>query len=298
MAITLNGTTGITSTGAYSSDGISFADDTPSNTLVTTTGGNVGIGTSSPTEQLCISGTAPRILLTDTDTGGDSFISAASTTGSLVLSADINNEVASSSMIFSVDGSERMRIDSSGYLLLGVTGSFPQSGSALAVTADGGSRYAITIKNLQTAATRNINFLNNSDVSVGYIQSNTTATVYGTTSDYRLKENIAPMTGALAKVQALKPVTYKWKSSGEESQGFIAHELAEVCPEAVAGEKDAFETVDDLDANGRKIGTKEVPKYQGIDTSFLVATLTCAIQELKAELDTVKTELATLKGQA
>jgi squalene cyclase len=91
------------------------------------------------------------------------------------------------------------------------------------------------------------------------------------------------MTGALAKVQALKPVTYTWKESGIESQGFIAHELAEVCPDAVTGEKDA------VDAEGN-------PQYQGIDTSFLVATLTAAIQELKAELDSVKAELATLKA--
>jgi hypothetical protein len=83
------------------------------------------------------------------------------------------------------------------------------------------------------------------------------------------------MTGALAKVAQLKPVTYKWNVDGSNSQGFIAHELAEVVPECVVGEKDA------VDAEGN-------PKYQGIDTSFLVATLTAAIQELKAEFDAYK----------
>ena len=91
------------------------------------------------------------------------------------------------------------------------------------------------------------------------------------------------MTGALAKVQALKPVTYTWKTDGSEGQGFIAHELQEVVPEAVTREKDA------VDADGN-------PLYQGIDTSFLVATLTAAIKELKSELDSVKAELANLKG--
>ena len=79
----------------------------------------------------------------------------------------------------------------------------------------------------------------------------------------------------MAKVIQLKPVTYDWKPEFAEgsSQGFIAHELAEVVPECVTGLKDA------VDADGK-------PIYQGIDTSFLVATLTAAIQELKAINDT------------
>jgi hypothetical protein len=113
---------------------------------------------------------------------------------------------------------------------------------------------------------------------VGQISQNGSNTTYSTSSDYRLKEDIAPMTGALAKVSALKPVTYKWKSTGEADEGFIAHELAEVCPSAVVGEKDA------VDAEGK-------PVYQGIDTSFLVATLTAAIQEQQAIIEQLKARL-------
>ena len=83
------------------------------------------------------------------------------------------------------------------------------------------------------------------------------------------------MTGALYKISALKPVTYTWKSTGEAGEGFIAHELQQICPDAVAGEKDAVD-------EGGNI------KPQAIDTSFLVATLTAAIQELKAEFDAYK----------
>jgi hypothetical protein len=110
---------------------------------------------------------------------------------------------------------------------------------------------------------------------VGSITYSGSATAYNTSSDYRLKNTVVPMTGALAKVAQLKPVTYKWNFDGSDGQGFIAHELAEVMPDAVTGEKDA------MDENGN-------PKYQGIDTSFLVATLTAAIQELKAEFDAYK----------
>jgi hypothetical protein len=110
-------------------------------------------------------------------------------------------------------------------------------------------------------------------------------------------DTIAPMVGALDKVSQLKPCTYVWKSSGELGQGFIAHELAEVVPDCVTGEKDAVETVDDVDAEGKVIGTKEVPRYQGIDTSFLVATLTAAIQEQQAIITDLKSRIEALEAK-
>jgi hypothetical protein len=92
------------------------------------------------------------------------------------------------------------------------------------------------------------------------------------------------MTGALAKVALLKPCTYKWNSDGSNGQGFIAHELQEVVGDCVTGAKDA------VDAEGN-------PVYQGIDTSFLVATLTAAIQELKVIVDAQAVEIAALKAK-
>jgi len=84
-------------------------------------------------------------------------------------------------------------------------------------------------------------------------------------------------------------VTYTWKVDGSEGEGFIAHELAEVCPHAVTGEKDAIETYVDED------GVEQTRQaYQGIDVSFLVATLTAAIQELKAINDTQAQAITSL----
>lgn len=111
--------------------------------------------------------------------------------------------------------------------------------------------------------------------TIGSIVINSTNVAYNTTSDYRLKENVQPLTGALARVALLKPCTYTWKSNGETSEGFIAHELQEVVPLAVSGVKDA------LDEEGKI-------KPQGVDTSFLVATLTAAIQELTARLEALE----------
>jgi hypothetical protein len=91
------------------------------------------------------------------------------------------------------------------------------------------------------------------------------------------------MTGALATVAQLKPVTYKWKADGSDGQGFIAHELQAVVPDCVTGDKDA------VDDEGK-------PKYQGVDTSFLVATLTAAIQEQQSIISAMETRLAALES--
>ena len=170
---------------------------------------------------------------------------------------------------------EKMRIDSSGNLMVNTTGldgrfRVDQSGVAWARATnhtESGTQYFDSFRYNGTA--------------IGTITGNNSNVSYNTSSDYRLKENIAPMTGALAKVALLKPVTYKWKIDGSDGEGFIAHELAEVKPDCVSGGKDAIETYTD---EGGNEATR--PVYQGIDTSFLVATLTAAIQELKAINDT------------
>jgi len=155
-------------------------------------------------------------------------------------------------------------------------GSSTFSNAVLAQSLNGNNAFVVTNQS-GTSQYNAMQFCNNGATfsGTGSISISGTSTAYNTSSDYRLKENIAPMTGALAKVQQLKPVTYKWKSDGSNGEGFIAHELAEVCPDAVTGEKDA------VDENGNI-------KPQGIDTSFLIATLTAAIQELKAEFDAYK----------
>jgi len=183
--------------------------------------------------------------------------------------------------------SEAMRIDSSGNLLVGTT----TSGGT--ITAERGSGFIQQLRSNANGADY-IQFFNTAtSAAVGSItRSGGSNVAYNTSSDYRLKENIAPMTGALAKVSQLKPVTYTWKADGSDGQGFIAHELAEVVPEAVTGEKDAVEIYTDEEGNEQ---TRIKP--QGIDTSFLVATLTAAIQELNAKVEAQAAEIAALKNQ-
>ena len=241
--------------------------------------GNLGIGTSSPTFLLDVTKGAQALGKFENTAGTNAYIYIKDTVRSYAMFS--NN--GAWGVYDNTAGAERARIDSSGNLLVGTTNSNPTGatgGAGFLVATDDRRLLRLTTS---TASARDLVQFYNSNGQVGAISVSGTATTYATSSDYRLKDNIAPMTGALAKVAALKPCTYNWKADGSDGEGFIAHELAEVVPQCVTGEKDA------VDAEGN-------PVYQGIDTSFLVATLTAAIQELKAEVDSLKSEINTLKG--
>ena len=227
----------------------------------TTSGSVLNIANSSSADELTFKGT-PYTVITSESTGG--------------MDIKVSQAVP---MCFYTSNSERARIDSSGNLLVGTTSTLNAVLSVVGRSGVGPSSFQV-FSNGDYGAT----WKNASGTLVGNITVNASTTAYNTSSDYRLKENIAPMTGALATVAQLKPVTYSWKATGESTQGFIAHELQEVVPECVTGEKDA------VDADGN-------PIYQGIDTSFLVATLTAAIQELKAVVDAQAARIEALEAK-
>jgi hypothetical protein len=113
---------------------------------------------------------------------------------------------------------------------------------------------------------------------VGSISTDGSNTAYNTSSDYRLKEEIVPIENPVTKILSLNPVNFKYKNSKTRQDGFIAHELQEVLPYMVVGEKDA------IDEDG-------IPVYQEVDYSKLTPILIAAIKELKTELETLKTRL-------
>ena len=316
-------TTGDTNTGIFfpAADTIAFTEGGVESMRIDSSG-NVGIGsTTINNNKLLVKGThagGRSIAAVQTDqaaTGSSVYLgfynSSDSRIGIIGCDTATNMQIGAIENVpltFATNNTERMRIDSSGNLLVGTTSTLDnsrltvsQTGNntciAASTTSSGGSSVyrAVTSQTSMTAMV----FLTSTSTTAGAISSSSTTTTYSTSSDYRLKENIAPMAGALAKIAQLKPVTYNWKSDGSVGQGFIAHELQAVVPDCVTGEKDAVETYTDEDGN-----EQTRPKYQGIDTSFLVATLTAAIQELKAQLDesnliltSVKTELDATKAE-
>ena len=254
--------------------------------------GNFGIGVSAPAAKLEVNG---LIFVNDTANTSGRFLIRNSTTGANAGGYDVRqigvdtsiSNVSNGYMSFSTNNTEAARIDSSGNLLIGSTAfqitttRFQAQATGLSYAGvfvnDNGGYQTLTCYNKATSGTIYLaEFGTGTSYGArGSITYNGTVVSYNTTSDYRLKNTIAPMTGALAKVALLNPCTYKWNSNGFDGEGFIAHELAEVFPSAVAGEKDAVD-----DAGN--------PKYQGIDVSFLVATLTAAIQELNAKFEAYK----------
>ena len=223
---------------------------------------------------------------------------------------------------------EAGRFDSSGNLLVGAT-SQPVGTSRAVFSTTGNTQAAIFINDTfnysstinWNKATANNNYFvefatEGTYTARGSITYNRAGglTVYSTTSDYRLKEHIIDLPNALETVSRLKPRQFDWKETGNTTTGFIAHELAEVCPHAVTGEKDAVEMRQyeispavpaTFDEEGNELtaaveavmGEREVPRYQGIDTSFLVATLTAAIQEQQAIITALTTRITALENK-
>ena len=272
--------------------------NTPVERMRITSSGDVGIGTATPSAPLHVEGGFNSFnangngVLLGTD-ASYSVIRLNQTTGGVIYFSEsganpkgiIQYVNSTNKMSFFTTNIERMSVSLTDGILLSRSTPVAGTGSSVSVSYAPNSVHGITLQAVSTVFTNNaIRFLNISDGVSGTITQTASTVAYNTSSDYRLKENIAPMTGALAKVAALKPVTYTWKIDGVAGQGFIAHELQEVIPDCVAGTKDA------VDENGNVLP-------QGVDTSFLVATLTAAIQEQQAIISAMEARLAALESK-
>ena len=236
--------------------------------------GNVGIGTSSPTNNLHLGAS-----------GADQVrsIKIDGTNGSSELQG----------VILENDG-ENSRFN----LKIGSGGSTPSnrftinSSGTTQMTGDAGSGDAQHFKffasgdvvHLKTAGTSAANhgmiqFRDGNNSYCGQITSHGTnhTTSYVTNSDYRLKQNEASISDGITRLKQLKPYRFEWKSSGNIVDGFFAHEAQAVVPESVIGTKDEVDSDND-------------PVYQGIDQSKLVPLLTAALQEAIIKVETLETE--------
>ena len=230
---------------------------------------NVGIGTSSPTSY-----GGYTTLEVGSTSGNAGIFSAKHANGNVLMFNEAGKATfgsagnyATAFLTYSV---ERMRIDSSGNLLVGTT--TYQAAQVSILTASGAS-----ISCAQPGAYGDqIYFRTSTNTLAGYITCPTsTTTSYVSVSDYRLKENVIPINNGLTTISALKPVKYDWLTDKAQGEGFIAHELAEFIPMAVTGEKDAVNEDGSI-------------KPQGVDYSKIVVHLVAALQELDAKFEAYK----------
>ena len=283
----------------------------------------VGIGTATPAKQLEVSAAIPTIRLNSTEgnvgntdiLGEISWKSAdAGRSGdpiSYIRSVSANATGTTTDLTFGTyyeahDATERMRINYDGAVLIGKT----TVGGAEGIQLEGGGLvYAIC-----SGARPAIFGRNDSDgtlveclrsgSTVGSISVTTSSTAYNTSSDYRLKENVVPMSGSIDRLKTLKPSRFNFIADADTTvDGFIAHEASEVVPEAVIGEKDEMTeavlyTESDELPEGKKIGDikkESEPLMQGIDQSKLVPLLVGALQEAVIKIETLETENTALK---
>ena len=266
------------------------ASETATEKMTIKSDGNVGIGTSSPTGNLTVDGGTNTFIDLDKDDAGLAQVRFQNA-GTLKFASWLNSDedfhhygVTGVDQIFSTGGTERMRINSSGEILIGTT-SAPSAGS-------GGSAFKVDSNGrrnlfLSTSSSNNqglIYFLNPNG-EVGSITTNGSATAYNTSSDYRLKENVSNISDGITRVKQLAPKRFNFIADADTTlDGFLAHEAQTVVPEAVTGKKD------DVDDDGNAV-------MQGIDQAKLVPLLTAALQEAIAKIETLETKVAALEAE-
>jgi len=144
-------------------------------------------------------------------------------------------------MKFNVGGIERMRIIASGKVFIG-TSTTHDNDALVQIKSVAAGAECIGLR-AHTTGNSVMNFRNGAGDEVGYITANASSTTYATSSDYRLKENVVPMTGSIDRLKALNPSRFNFIADPDTTvDGFLAHEAQEVVPEAISGDKDAMKT--------------------------------------------------------
>lgn len=198
---------------------------------------------------------------------------------------------AATTVDFYSNGTYSGSFDPNGYFLVGKTAQsvnnvgsqMAASGQIIGTVSTDIAHFIANATGAGVAAGHNFSDFRNNNSTIGSITRNasTSAVLYNTTSDYRLKNELGPLTEGLARVNRLRPVRVTWKEdpTDQEQDSLMAHEVAEVVPEAVTGEKDG-------------------EQMQQMDYSRLVPVLVAAVQELSAEVKNLRAEVAALKGAA
>jgi len=229
----------------------------------------------------------------------------------------INNNASDSDIIFGVnDGgsvTEVARFDGSTASLAIIDGGGSQlDGGKISIRASGSTYNLITTRTTRSATGTNfVEFFNSSGDSAGKINHNgSTSVSYTTSSDYRLKENVVTEWDATTRLKQLKPSRFNFIAEADKTvDGFLAHEVSSIVPEAITGTKDEIKkwNAEEIEGGFAPDGVSEgdnkldddgntIKNYQAIDQSKLVPLLVKSLQEALTEIDTLKTKVAALES--
>ena len=222
------------------------------------------------------------------------------------------------SLTFFTASAERMRITNLGKLLLGTSsslGSFHNASTiqvtgpnqGISVTSSGaGTQSPVAVWQQNGSGYLQYFTATGSNTKVGEISTNGSSTTFGTSSDYRLKENVTDISDGITRVKQLAPKRFNFIADADTTvDGFLAHQAQAVVPEAITGTKDQVEVWADGDElpDGVSVGDnkldddgKTIPVMQGIDQSKIVPLLTAALQETIAKIETLETKVAALEA--
>ena len=320
MALNINGSTGISGVdgsasapalqGTDSNTGINFGSDivninTGGSARATVdSAGNVGLGTTSPTDydgaadNLVVKGsgnTGITVATTNTNSNTSIVFSDGTSNADEKFRGSVQYIHNDDVMRFLTASAERMRLGSDGYVGIGVTGEVSAStgGASFNVSSDNRRKLAL---GTTSASGRGLLLFFNSNGEVGSISTSGTSTAYNTSSDYRLKENVVSISDGITRLKTLKPKRFNFIADANETvDGFLAHEVTAV-PEAITGTKDQVVTQDLVDRGDAKESELGKPVYQKIDQSKLVPLLTAALQEAVAKIEVLETKVAALEA--
>jgi hypothetical protein len=264
--------------------------------------GNVGVGTTAPTN---VGSAYKTIEAKGTDTNGSGVILATSTAGiqTQIISSDASGigtvgTRTNHPCTFTVNNAEVFRINTAGQLSVGSTNVVANS----TFTHNGDTEFAIGCQNTAggTASQISIRFMRNTSTDVGSITTTNIGTQFNTSSDYRLKENVDYSFDATTRLKQLKPARFNFIADADTTvDGFLAHEVSSIVPEAITGTQDAVETWKEGEElpDGVSVGDNKldddgntIPVYQSIDQSKLVPLLVKTIQELEARITALESE--------
>ena len=306
---------GVNVTGTVTADGLTV--DT--NTLYVDSANNrVGVGTASPSAKIHSVDSNGNVLRLQRDgafTGSWDVDIGTVTTGDFTIYDNENSKrVFTSEKLSSFSGTSALYIRNNGAVLINETSPW-RGGGWFSIDASGRDGVLVKTESAglivrKTAYTNGFICLweNNGGSQIGSITTNGSTTAYNTSSDYRLKENVTELTGAIDRVKQVPVHRFNFIADPDNTvDGFLAHEVQTIVPESVHGEKDAMRTEEYevtpavLDDDGNVVteavmGTREVPEYQGIDQSKLVPLLTAALQEAITKIEALEARVATLEN--